>query len=172
MATRPLHVVLPLVGTRDELMAAFHDDPATWLPPPGRPSAGGHLVRLATGSLLPGPPVALQIVVGPVVQASGDLAVRALSWRAVRLAAAFPTLDADLELDVRRQRRLRLVGGYTPPLAVVGDVADRVVGRHVANELARSFLSAIARRLVASAERAGEEDGTRPRPSGQDLGHG
>lgn len=148
MATRPLHVVVPLDGMDEVGRARFHGDPSAWLPAPASPSPEGHRVDLATGSLLPGPYVRVHVDVGEVVVASGDLAVRALSWQAIRLAPAFPTLDAELELDTRLRPCLRLFGTYTPPLAVVGDVADRLVGRHLATEIVRGFLTSVGHRLV------------------------
>lgn len=73
----------------------------------------------------------------------GDTMVLPLRWSATGpLGEAFPTLDANLELDAADGgARLLLVGSYRPPLGRLGATLDRVLLGQVAAATIRSFLS-------------------------------
>lgn len=162
MPSRLVHVVVALDGRLDHAMERFCGPPGAWLPAGTTPRGDGHVFDLATGDLLPLPQIPVLAEVGTAIDTTHGVAMRTLSWRALRLAPAFPTLHADVELDLRTQggRRpcLRLVGAYTPPLAVVGELADRYVLRHVVSEVARGFLAGVARALDAGSNGRGRPD--------------
>jgi hypothetical protein len=78
-----------------------------------------------------------------------------LSWRATRLEALFPVLEADLQIAAVGPRRtqLSLNGRYEPPLGAVGRALDRTLLHRIAEATVRDFLERVAVRLFASADR-------------------
>lgn len=153
MMHRPVHGQF-LLGDGPEVaaMAAkrFRADPAGWLPPPATPIIGGHRVVLSMATALPTPDVAAIVSVGALVDPMSGLALRSLAWKAETADDLLPVLRGDLELHVCLHTTLRLIGSYTPPLSVLGAVTDQVVGRHMAKEVVRGFVTTVARRLSTS----------------------
>ncbi len=74
-----------------------------------------------------------------------------LRWKAVRAAAAFPAMDAELAIYPlsKDETQLDLRGSYQPPLGPLGSMVDAVVGHRVAEASVHRFLSEIAALLRA-----------------------
>lgn len=124
----------------------FATSPRLWLPAPARPVPGG--VAVAMRAM--GVEVEAVVEVGEV-QAPGDgLWIRPVAWRAATADRLFPRMVGELELSRLDEStcQLALVGGYEPPVSVVGTAADRLVGRHVATSVVRDLLDDVAHRLV------------------------
>ncbi len=153
MSRHPIHTVVALPDGAEPATARsrFAGPAEAVLPPPGTPVPGGHRVHLSTGNLLPTPTVAAVARLGPVTSPTPGLDVRGLHWHAESADGLFPTLQGDLELHTTERPELRLVGFYVPPFAVVGAAADRLVGRHLATEVIRSFVTGVCRRLASGA---------------------
>lgn len=127
-------------------------DPATWLPAPATPRGEGWTVAMQASGLLPAFQVdAVVSVEAPSIDRS-TLFVRPIAWRGAAADRLFPTLTADIELEAVNGSsvRLALVGSYRPPISVVGEAADRLVGHHVAEAVVRAFLEAVAERIAAA----------------------
>jgi hypothetical protein len=136
----------------DTVEAVFTDDPARWLPPPATGENGCWRVGLQAPQVLPERMAhhpALVDVGAASRHASGLL--RAISWRSAQSTKLVPVLDADLELSPLSDRvcQLSLMGVYRPPLSVIGDAADRVVGHRVAEACVRDFVLEVAAKLEA-----------------------
>jgi hypothetical protein len=73
-----------------------------------------------------------------------------LEWRADKGAALFPTMHATLSLYplADGETQLDLRGTYDPPGGVFGSVADKLVGKRIAEASVHRFLDDIARRLA------------------------
>jgi len=95
------------------------------------------------------------IDLGPPYERAGRL-VLPIHWWAPGATRLYPRLEADLEVapvgDGRTQ--ITLMGRYDPPLAVVGNAADRILLHHIAEASIRSFLVKIAGALDSSHLRA------------------
>jgi hypothetical protein len=80
---------------------------------------------------------------------SGDTFILPLTWTAERMAAAFPVMQADLEIapfgDDRTQ--ITLMGRYEPPLGSVGRGLDRLLLHRLAQATVRAFLARLRLRL-------------------------
>jgi hypothetical protein len=126
----------------------FRSDPGRWLPPPAIPITGGHRVRLSMATIAASLEVAAVVSMGLPLDPAPGLLVRSIAWRAETVNDLFPVLKADLELHTTTEPMLRLVGSYTPPLSVLGALTDQVVGRHLATEVVRGFLTVVARHLT------------------------
>lgn len=113
------------IGDLDRLAATAYGEGVTVL---ARAGFGGMAKQVAVHSL----PAYRR---GPVV-------VVPLRWTATgRMAAAFPVLDANLEMTASDEgTTLTLIGSYRPPLGKVGASIDRLVLRSVARATIRSFL--------------------------------
>jgi hypothetical protein len=76
----------------------------------------------------------------------GDVMVMPLVWHATGVSAAFPVLQADLEVapigDDRTQ--LSLLGRYDPPLGPLGRRLDALLFHRLAEASVRSFLRRVA----------------------------
>lgn len=124
----------------------FASAPRLWLPAPARPVDDGVIVAMR----------ALGVEVDAVVEvgeasAPGDrVRVRPVAWRAHNADRIFPRMVGELELSEvdGPHCQLTLIGGYEPPISVVGDAADRLVGRHVATSVVCDLLDDVAHRMV------------------------
>ena len=142
-----------------EVAERLTGDPASWLPGPATADEGGGFVVSMRPAGLPAPLVVAVDALVDVGPPSADtidhgLVVRSIAWRARTIDRAFPRLVGELELTPFGESacQLRLVGGYEPPVSVAGDVADRLVGRHVAEAVVRTFLEDVAEHLAALAD--------------------
>lgn len=135
-----------------EAVAVLRGDPALWLPAPTTPRDDGFVVTMRAAGLLPAPDVdAIVSVQDPTIDRE-TLFVRPISWRAATADRLFPTLTADLEIEAVNSASIRfaLVGSYRPPVSVVGEAADRLVGHHIAEAVVRTFLEGVAERMAAA----------------------
>lgn len=78
-----------------------------------------------------------------------------LSWRAARRPALFPSMSGALEVASLSTRpplvQVTVLGDYTPPLGVLGSVADSAVGHRVAEAATHRLVHEIVSRLEALA---------------------
>ena len=149
------HVEHPFEVLSDVLSS----DPGVWLPTPATPidgSDGAWLVHVRAEGALPGlvaghPGHPTEVRVGP--PATSDVKVlRSIAWRSTTAERLVPVLEADLELVPLTGYgcQLSLMGSYRPPLAVVGEVGDRLVGHRVAEACVRRFVLDTAERLESA----------------------
>lgn len=152
---RPVYDSVLVPSGFDQAVARLGDHPSSWLPPPAEADTDGFVVAMRASGLLDVTGVEALVEVGPVQSDPPGLAMRPIAWRARHADWFFPRLVADLELSASTVTvcRLALVGSYQPPISVIGDAADRVAGRHVADAVIRTFLEHVAQR-VAEAHRA------------------
>lgn len=148
---RPVYDGVPVAVPFEAAFARLSEDPGHWLPDPAAPHPHGHTVVMRASGMLAAAGVPALVDVGPVQHDPPNLAVRTLAWRSLNADRVFPRLVGELELTATSAStsRLTLVGGYTPPISVVGGAADRLFGHHVAEAVIRSFLEDVATGLVA-----------------------
>lgn len=139
-----------------QAVAVLRGHPESWLPKPATPRDDGFVVTMRAAGLLPAPEVDAIVTVEPPTIDRETLFVRPIAWRAATADRLFPTLTADLEIEAVNGTAIRfaLVGSYRPPVSVVGDAADRLVGHHIAEAVVRTFLEGIAERMSAATEKA------------------
>jgi hypothetical protein len=72
-----------------------------------------------------------------------------LEWRAAKGAAFFPVMHAELAVYAlgKDETQLDFAGQYAPPLGVLGDAIDAIVGRRVAQATVHRFVEDVAARL-------------------------
>lgn len=152
---RPVYDGVPVALPFDTALAALDGAPATWLPAPASPHDDGVVVLMRATGLLAAAGVPAVVDVGAVEVDPPGLAVCPIAWRAQYTDRVFPRLVGELELSAVSDTgsRLTLVGGYQPPVSVVGDAADRLFGHHVAEAVIRTFLEDVATSLVETADR-------------------
>ncbi|HEY8340458.1 MAG TPA: hypothetical protein VIK95_11340 [Egibacteraceae bacterium] len=132
----------------EQAAAVLRESPQRWLPDPARHQGGEWHVALHADGALP-PAIARRdalVTVGEPAQ--NDNLMLALEWRSATADRLFPVLTADLEL-VRLESgcQLSLMGTYRPPLAVVGEATDRLLGHRVAEATVRRFVLDVAARV-------------------------
>ena len=133
-------------------------DPAAWLPTIASEATdhGGELLAEVglDGGLLTRE---VRVDVGEPVRLEGSVLLP-VTWRAARLEALFPVLEADLQVAAIGPRRtqLSLNGRYQPPLGAVGRALDRTLLHRIAEATVRDFLERIAVRV---SERTGSLSG-------------
>lgn len=151
---RPVYDGVPIAMPFSDALARLSDDPMQWLPPPVRRDPAGALVTMHAAGLLASAGVQAVVDVGELEVDLPGLAVRSIAWRAHRSDRVFPRLVGELELSRTSPTtsRLTLVGGYQPPISVIGDAGDRLVGRHLADAVIRTFLERVATTLEQTAE--------------------
>ena len=73
----------------------------------------------------------------------------ALEWRAARAASFFPVMHAELAVYAlsREETQLDFSGEYVPPMGVVGEAIDAIVGRRIAEATVHRFIEDVAARL-------------------------
>lgn len=129
----------------------FRADPGAWLPRPAEQRSDGWAVRVLADGALPSPVAGHDalVQVGEVADHQETGLLRAISWRSATAQRAVPSLEADLELASLSGGgcRLSLMGSYRPPLSVVGDAGDWLLGHRVAEAVVRRFVLDIADRL-------------------------
>lgn len=82
-------------------------------------------------------------------KATAGLMFFPIRWRSATEAGLFPTLDGVLELAALGSARtqLGLSANYTPPLGLVGKIADRALFHRIAEVTVKDFLERIGERL-------------------------
>jgi hypothetical protein len=65
-----------------------------------------------------------------------------ITWEAVKAAALFPSMSAELSAWplTATETQIELEGSYVPPLGVVGNALDAVVGHRIAEAAVHRFL--------------------------------
>lgn len=141
-----------------DLAEVLAGEPAAWLPMPAEAREDGWLVDLhALGALPSGVAghTALVRVGGASAAAAGHPAtlLRAVAWQSATAERMVPVLEADLELASLDAYgcQLSMMGSYRPPLSVIGEAGDRLLGHRVAEACVRRFVLDVAGRLAASA---------------------
>ena len=149
---RPVYDGVPVAVSFEVALGGLGRDPASWLPAPATPHPDGHVVVMRATGMLAAAGVPALIDVGPLQHDPPALAVRSVAWRSLAADRVFPRLVGELELTATSSSssHLTLVGGYTPPVSVVGGAADRLFGHRVAEAVIRSFLEDVAARLTAA----------------------
>lgn len=153
---RPVYDGVPVELPFGTALVALGGAPATWLPAPATSHDDGNVVVMRAAGMLAAAGVPAVVDVGELEVDTPGLAIRSIAWRAQHTDRVFPRLVGELELSATSDVtcRLTLVGGYQPPVSVVGDAADRLFGHHVAEAVIRSFLEDVAERLGAIAVEA------------------
>jgi hypothetical protein len=72
-----------------------------------------------------------------------------LSWQAARASAIFPSMRAELSAWplARTETQLEIEGVYTPPLGVVGNALDVILGHRLAEAAVHRFLEDVVEHL-------------------------
>ena len=88
----------------------------------------------------------------------GPVTVVPLRWTASgAFGAAFPTLDANIEVEATDDgTRITIIGSYRPPLGRVGAALDAAGLRSVAVATMRAFLTRLAHAVAEPADRPRE----------------
>lgn len=148
---RHVYFYTHLTETAEVVARLIAGDPGAWLPLPAVPDGEGWLVVLHADGALPDTVAArdARVAVGAVTR-SGEGLLRRVQWRARTAERLFPVLDADLQVSPLEGRgcQFSLFGTYRPPLSVVGEAGDRVLGHRVAEACVRRFVLDVAARLA------------------------
>ena len=92
----------------------------------------------------------VRIGFGPILDDDDALALP-LWWQDAEHPQLFPTFDGGLELSrAGGVTELRLIGSYQPPLGVVGQFGDGLLGHRLVMASLEGFLTAAAERLIAA----------------------
>ena len=149
---KPIYFYTHLPVGFETVAARLEASPRLWLPHPVSEDAEGYVVTLRTGDRSNLPEVAASVTVGESLRdARGAWLVRRIGWKAMKAGAVFPVLAGDLELAAvgPEVSQLTLIGTYRPPISVLGEVGDRLVGHHVAEAVVRRFVLDVATALEA-----------------------
>jgi hypothetical protein len=75
----------------------------------------------------------------------------ALGWEAMRAPMLFPVMKAELSLWplTSSETQFEIEGTYRPPLGVIGNAADAVIGHRIAEATVHQFLEDIVEQLRA-----------------------
>lgn len=141
-----------------DLTGLLAGDPGTWLPAPAEPVEGGWRVAVHADGALPrrlGAGHPTQVSVGPVTATDSKL-LRSITWRSATKERLVPGLEGDLELMSLEGYgcQLSLMGSYRPPMSVIGEAGDRLVGHRVAEACVRRFVLDLAKRLESATAHA------------------
>lgn len=134
--------------------ARLEATPRSWLPEPATPDGDdAWIVRLSAGERTGLTQVDASITVGESLRDDrSSWLVRRIGWKAVHAESVFPTLAGDLELSAvgAGLSQLTLIGTYRPPISVLGEVGDRLVGHHIAEVVVRRFVLDVATALESA----------------------
>jgi hypothetical protein len=110
-------------------------------------------LRVSIGALEVGTDVKIEVcAIHDNVSALGDRQTSLeIAWRATNAAALFPSMEATLSIDPlsAHETQLELHGRYRPPLGVVGNAVDAVIGHRLAEASVLRFVQDVAARLKA-----------------------
>ena len=149
---KPIYFYTHLPVGFETIASRLEASPRLWLPQPVTENADGWVVSLGTGDHANVPQVPASVTVGESLRdARGAWLVRRIGWKALKAEAIFPVLAGDLELASvgPAVTQLTLIGTYRPPISVLGEVGDRLVGHHVAEAVVRRFVLDVATALEA-----------------------
>ena len=149
---RPVYDGVGVATSFEDAVAVLAQDPADWLPRPATSHTDGHVVVMRATGMLAAAGVPAVVNLGDLDRSAPRLAIRSIAWRALNADRVFPRLVGEVELTATGAytSRLTLVGGYMPPISVVGGAADRLFGHHVAEAVIRSFLEDVASGLATA----------------------
>jgi hypothetical protein len=96
----------------------------------------------------------IDVTVGPVEDLpGGDASSRTsripIAWRAARHPAFFPLMTAELSIYplTATETQLDFLGRYDPPMSVIGDAVNAVVGHRIAEASVHRFIADVAEYL-------------------------
>lgn len=93
----------------------------------------------------------IALSVGEIEQTSGasPLTRIPVSWQAARRPGLFPLMQAELSIYplTPTETQLDFLGHYEPPLSIVGDAADALVGHRIAEASVHRFVADVAQYL-------------------------
>jgi hypothetical protein len=94
----------------------------------------------------------IQVEIG-ASRAGAGLKVMPIRWHAATDVGLFPTLEGELEVAAlgKTRTQLGLSANYTPPLGLLGKIADRALFHRVAEVTVKDFLERIVKRLEQNA---------------------
>jgi len=108
-------------------------------------------LRVAVGALEIGADVKIAVrAVNDKVSALGDRRTELeIAWTAASAAGLFPSMEATLSVYPlsAQETQIDLHGRYRPPLGVVGDALDALVGHRIAEASVLRFVEDIAGRI-------------------------
>ena len=95
------------------------------------------------------------IVVGAIVEEPNAPGIHAprtrleLTWRAAKTAGLFPSMRAELSVYPlgKDETQIDFLGNYEPPLGLLGEAVDALVGNRIAEASVHRFVEDIAVRL-------------------------
>jgi hypothetical protein len=126
-----------------------------WLPGMARDASGdGQKLLAELGFRVGNRRIARQIEVEiGAARAGAGLTFMPIRWHAATDANLFPTLEGELEIAPVGSARtqLGLSANYSPPLGLLGKIADRALFHRVAEVTVKDFLERIGRRLEQNA---------------------
>jgi hypothetical protein len=72
-----------------------------------------------------------------------------LAWEATRATALFPAMEAELSAWplFATETQLEIEGRYTPPLGIVGNAVDAMVGHRIADAVVHRFLEDVCEQI-------------------------
>lgn len=146
--TRPIYDHLYVDVDFDAARRTLVSDPTGWLPDPAQPEGDGFVVDLHDGEIAT---IAALVSLGmPRYDAADHRFVQPISWHAVDHARRYPRMTAALELSplTHGSTQLTFVGEYRLPAGALGEAFDRVSGHHIAENVVRDLLEAVAAHLV------------------------
>jgi hypothetical protein len=118
-----------------------------------RAEAVAATLRVGVGALEIGTDIKIEVrAVNEKVSALGDRKTEIeIAWKAVSAAGLFPSMEATLSVYPlsAQETQIDLHGRYRPPLGVVGNALDAVVGHRVAQASVLRFVQDVAARINA-----------------------
>lgn len=137
----------------EELAARLGEDPIRWLPDPVEVDGPGWRIELVADGVVPQAVASRRahVEVGPATHPGPRRLLRAVTWRADSAEALAPVMDADLEIAALPGHgcQLSFMGTYRPPMSVIGQAGDRLLGHRVAEACVRRFVLDIGEQLEA-----------------------
>lgn len=140
-------VARPSAQVEAEIVQGVHK----WLPDMAKQANGdGEKLLSELGFQVGNRRIARQIEVEiGAARAGAGLTFMPIRWQAATDASLFPTLEGELEIAPvgATRTQLGLSANYSPPLGLLGKIADRALFHRVAEVTVKDFLERIGRRL-------------------------
>ncbi len=140
-------VARPSAQVEAEIVQGVHK----WLPDMAKQANGdGEKLLSELGFQVGNRRIARQIEVEiGAARAGAGLTFMPIRWQAATDASLFPTLEGELEIAPvgATRTQLGLSANYSPPLGLLGKIADRALFHRVAEVTVKDFLERIGKRL-------------------------
>lgn len=140
-------VARPSAQVETEIVEGVHK----WLPDMAKQANGdGEKLLSELGFKVGNRRIARQIEVEiGAARAGAGLTFMPIRWHAATDASLFPTLEGELEIAPvgATRTQLGLSANYSPPLGLLGKIADRALFHRVAEVTVKDFLERIGKRL-------------------------